>query len=736
MASFVSPKLFVCLILLLLFLWWRQTPIICIVAALLVAGMCTWRAYDAQQKPKTLPATMTITFLDNMKINGQMLRGFATSDAGKLYVTYKIQSEAEKERLEAAPLAGLTVVATGTLTAPDARLHRFQFSMRDYLNSHNALGTYEIKSMTYEGYAQTIAAKLARYRHHLLQHIDDTFPESLRAEAKALLFGDQRDIDQDITRAYQILGITHLFAISGLHVALLGGIFYQLLLFCHVRINWAKTFLLIALPTYAILAGGTPSVWRSALMTGIVLLLQFKQTKISAADALALSFIGFVLYNPAVIFQVGFQLSYLATAALIYSTHILATSSWLKNAFLMTFVCQLLVYPLLLHQFYEISLSSFIVNIFLVPIFSFVILPLNVIFFLLSYASPAITSWLLQWYAPLRERLTDLLVWCASLPYQLWQPGRPALWLSCIAMIGVLMMFVAFEKGRYKIAISAVAIPVLLIQVVPMLHSDMRITYLSVGQGDSTIIELPYRRAVYVVDTGGILRFSGDAWKTSDTPYEVGRQVVVPYLKGKGLTAVDTLILTHADADHVEGAEEVMQGVRVNEVHISPSSANESIMKDVIAEAKKQHIPIKEQIAGRHFQVGDVRFDYLWPYDTQYEGNNDSLVLKVSRGVFSTLLTGDIEQQGELEMMAKSDVRTTILSPGHHGSKTSSAEQFLTATEAQLAIFSTGKNNRYGHPAQEVRERFEALGIPTLNTAEDGTIELHVGDDIKLKKHQ
>ena len=705
-------------------------------AALLVAGVCTWRAYDVQQQPKVLPETMTLTFQDNVKINGQTLRGFATSQYGKLYVTYNITSEAEKERLERAPLAGLTVRATGTFTPPDAPLHRFQFSMANYLKSEQAQGIYAIKQMTFQEYAQTIAAKLARYRHALLHRIDEQFPESLRAEAKALLFGDQRDIEQDITRTYQILGITHLFAISGLHVALLGGMFYQLLLFCHIRVTWARAMLLIALPTYAMLAGGSPSVWRAAMMTIIVLLLQFKQTKIGAADALALSFIGFVLYEPAAIFQIGFQLSYLATAALIFSTHLLATSSWLKNAFFMTFVCQLLVYPLLLHHFYEISLSSFIVNIFLVPLFSFIILPLNVCCFLLSYIAPALNHWLLSLYAPLREYLANFLAWCASLPYQLWQPGRPELWLSCFAMLGVLVMFVAFEKGRYRIAFSAIAMPVLLIQIVPMLHSDLRITYLSVGQGDSTIIELPYRRGVYVIDAGGVLRFNSENWKTSDTPYEVGRQVVVPYLKGKGLTRVDTLILTHADADHVEGAEEVMEGVRVKEVHISPSSAAESVMKDVLTEAKKQGIAVKEQMAGHSFQRGDVRFDYLWPYDTHYEGNNDSLVLKVSRGHFSTLLTGDIEQQGELALIEKGDVRTTILSPGHHGSKTSSAESFLTKTEAKLAIFSTGKNNRYGHPAQEVRERFEALGIPTLNTAEDGTIEVFVGRDVKLKKHQ
>lgn len=732
----MSPKLFLLFIPYVLFLIWRQTAISCLVCVVIVASVCTWRAYDVQRQTDTLPKLMSLTFEDNIRINGKMLRGFARSAEGRIYVTYELKSETEKRQFEQHPLAGMTVLAQGEHEQLEKPLHRFQFSMENYLLSQQAIGTYAIKTMAFQQYEQTLTAKLARYRHALLTHIDTHFPKNLRAEAKALLLGDQQDIDHDISRVYQILGITHLFAISGLHVALLGGLFYQLLLICHVRVHWARLLLIVALPTYAIIAGSTPSVWRAATMTLIVLIVQFKQTKISAADALSLSFLLFVLYRPAVIFQVGFQLSYLATAALIYSTRILTTSNWLKNAFFMTFVCQLLVYPLLLHHFYEISLSSFIVNILLVPLFSLIILPMNVILFIGSYIFPTFMQAVMALYAPCRESLTTILLAIADIPYQLWQPGRPDVWLSCIAMLGVLMMFIFFERRHYKRAFLAVALPVCLIQWLPMLHDDLRITYLSVGQGDSTIIELPYRRGVYVVDTGGVLRFQEEGWKKRDQLYEVGRQVVVPYLKGRGLSEIDTLILTHADADHVEGAEEVMKEIRVREIHISPQSATEKVMNDVMAEAKKQHIPVKEQMAGRAFQVGDVSFQYLWPYDIDYEGNNDSLVVKVSRGYFSTLLTGDIEQQGELALLEKSDVRTTILSPGHHGSKTSSAEAFLKATNAQLAIFSTGKNNRYGHPAPEVRERFESLGIPTLNTAEDGTVEVYVGKEIKLKKHQ
>lgn len=695
---------------------------------LLVTLLTAWRTHATSQLPTTLPTTIQLTFQDNTKINGRMLRGFAMSKYGRIYVTYAIESAKQKEQLEKTALAGLTIQANGELTEPTKPLHRYQFSMLDYLESQQAIGIYAIKDFQTIRYETGILAKLGRYRHTLLAHIDRTFPSSLQAEAKALLFGDQQDIDNDLSRAYQVLGITHLFAISGLHIALLGGAFYQLLLFCGIRIHQAKIILLIALPVYAILAGSTASVWRSAAMTMIVVLLQLRQTKLTAADAISLTFIGFVLYNPSVVYQIGFQLSYLATAALIYSTKILMTSSWLKNAFFLTFVCQMLVYPLLLHHFYELSLSSFFVNIFLVPLFSFIVLPLNVVFFILSCIAPQLNTFFLSIYEPLREQLTILLLWMAKQPYQLWQPGKPDMIWLVGAIIGVFVLFLAFEKKQYILAVFAIFIPIVILEIKPLLNDELRITYLSVGQGDCTIVELPHRKGVYVIDVGGVLRFQDEAWKTSASLYEVGRQVVVPYLKGQGLSTIDTLILTHADADHVEGAEEVMQALRVKEVHITPNSSQKTVMNDVMEEALRQNIPVRERMAGYGFEKEGVDFSYIWPRDVIYEGNNDSLVLKVSKGAFSTLLTGDIEAEGELQLIADGTLNTTILSPGHHGSKTSSSEEFLQATRPQLAIFSTGINNRYGHPAEEIRTRFDANRIPMLNTAEDGTIEVIVND--------
>ena len=140
---------------------------------------------------------------------------------------------------------------------------------------------------------------------------------------------------------------------------------------------------------------------------------------------------------------------------------------------------------------------------------------------------------------------------------------------------------------------------------------SFKISYLNVGQGDSILIELPRRKEVYLVDTGGLLRFRSETWKERDNPYEVGRQVVVPYLKGKGIAQIDKLILTHADADHVEGAEEVLREIAVREIHVTPNSVLDNSMTDLLKEATKRKIPIKEKMAGINWQIKATIFAYL-----------------------------------------------------------------------------------------------------------------------------
>ena len=703
------------------------------IAALAVISFSTffYTSHILQHREKSIPKETVLTWTDSYTINGTKLRGFAYLENGtKIYAVQTFQTEQEKKKYEKISLCGLTFHVKGKMVPPPLPSHQFAFSMENYIESHEAQGIYEIEQAVFRKKENTISTILADQRFRVKKQIEETFPESLIAEAQALIIGEQENVDPDVNRAYQKLGITHLFAISGLHVALVSLLVFEILLRLRVRREHATIIIMIILPIYACIAGGAPSVWRSVLVVEMVMMSKIFSSKLSIDDALSLSFIALVLYQPSIIFQIGFQLSYLATIALVFSNAILqSTQSFIMRSFYMTTVCQLLVYPLLIYHFFEMSLSSFLANILFVPLFSFVILPMNLILFVLTIIFRPLAQLLFFIYEPFRELITKLIMLGQAIPYQMWVTGRPSVLLCCIAFLGVLCAFVYVEKRRYLVASLHIFIPAIMIYIAPSLHSDIRITFLSVGQGDSAVIELPFRKKVYVVDTGGLLRFDQESWKQSKTEYEIGRRIVVPYLKGRGIREVDIMMMTHADADHVEGAEEVIEEIPVNEIHVSPNSWKKSIMHEVVDLVKKEKIPLKEKIAGDRWQEGDIHFEYLSPADTQYEGNNDSLVLWMRYGHFKMLLTGDLEEPGELQLIKnKSRLidHVRLLKAGHHGSKTSSAEPFLKVTRPALSIFSTGLNNRYKHPSKEVVERFQRLGLPTLNTAEVGSIEVQV----------
>ncbi|WP_079527926.1 DNA internalization-related competence protein ComEC/Rec2 [Solibacillus isronensis] len=736
LAAFETGRLLFLLALLLVFSLYKRLANIHLLFILIVGiGSYSYFSYEVNKlsHPVKLPAMLTWT--DEYNINGVMLRGFMLDESGnKVYVTYELKTEKEKQRFEAQQLAGTSFIVTGEQVSPSFPAHRYGFSMARYLQSKNARGIIEIQHLQYFRQNKNFMQPIYEQRFRLKKHIEETFPPSLAAEAQALLIGFQENVDEQLNRAYQKLGITHLFAISGLHVAFVSFLFFQLLLRLRIRREVATVLLLILLPLYAILAGGAPSIWRAVSVVEFVLLAQYVRWKIPMDDALSLSFIVFVLLEPGAVFQVGFQLSYLATYSLVYSGRILARYSnfWVQS-FYITFVCQILVYPLLLFHFYEISLSSFIANIFFVPLFSFIILPINLLVLILTFLPFSFDSILFSMYEPLRTALTNFILFIQQPIVQMWNPGKPSIMWLVILYVSVFFTFYLLDQqAPLKKVIFALVLPAFIFHIQPFLHSDLKIAFVNVGQGDCIVIELPHRKSVIVIDAGGLLRFEQETWKERKTPYEVGRQVVVPYLKGRGIQTIDIFMLSHADADHVEGAEEVLREVIVKEVHVTPGSITKPVMNDFLHELEKTNTKLIEKMAGHKWQIGGTAFEYLWPLEIEYEGNNDSLVLFVKHEAFRALFTGDLEQEGERELIRlyNEELRNIdLLKAGHHGSKTSSTEEFITVTNPKFVVFMAGENNRYNHPHIDVVNRFEAKNTQYFTTGLDGTIEVSVSQN-------
>lgn len=665
-------------------------------------------------------------FQEGFKMDGDSVRGFMElHDGGIVYASYRFASPEEKQKLSDS-IRNRRFIVSGVFEEAKEPSHKYAFDMAKYLRSNGAASILSLQKMEYEKSLDGFAAGMSDRRAKLLEHIRENFPESLRAEAEALLIGEREGLTPDRQRIQQTLGISHLFAISGLHVGIISGLLYFLMLRCGIRKQTAMLLLLAALPFYAFLAGGAPSVWRAVSMTSAVLLLRLMRLRTPIAAILLLSFIGFIAVDPYAIYKIGFQLSYGASFGIIYSMKLLeSVHSPLRLGLLITFLSQFTLYPLLLFHFYGMSLSSFVVNSLFVPLYTLVILPVNILALLLTLTFQPAADFLFYFYDPFRVFLEGWTAWLAEWPHQMWIPGKPGALFVGLMVAGIILFYSFAEKGMRWWGAGIGILPAILFTLMPYVDGSTKVTFIDVGQGDSALIELPYRQGVYLIDTGGLLRFSREGFGDRTRPFEIGRQVVAPYLHGRGIASIDKLILTHPDADHAEGADEILQLFAVDELHVTPGSQSSAIIAELKNDLHQTDIRLPGR--GSRWQQADITFTYLSPDDTYYEGNNDSLVLLMEVEGEKLLFTGDLETDGENEILSVYGDQLqgiTVLKVGHHGSKTSSGEKFLEKLQPELSIFSAGKDNRYGHPSQEVKERFQRLLLPTLSTAEQGTIHI------------
>lgn len=713
------------------------TPILALAASLLSYYFISLNIPELKEAGTS--ATLDLTWTDQVKIDGRKMKGFARTDAGDVvYALLTFESEAQKLQFHELHLPSYRFTLEGTFRELPTSAHDYSFAMERYLKMNGATGMFESDRLIGFEMNSGLQTVLSRQRWKVRHHIQKTFPDPLATEAEALLIGDRSGMDEEVASRYRTLGITHLFAISGLHVGLLTFLFRSLLIRLTIRIETIDNLLIILLPLYAVIAGGAPSVWRAVSVTILLLLTATGRFRMRMDDALAVSAAGFILWQPFIVLQPGFQLSYLAAFALIYSTKILSHhTSVFKVSFLVTVITQMALYPVLLHHFYELSLSSFVVNLFYVPLYSFIILPMNIFLLLITYVSPMMAGVVFSLYVPLRGWAEAFTAYLASLPYQLWVPGRPGSILSALAVSGTLLFLIALERGVKAFrAIPFALVPALLIQTAPYADSALRVTFLDVGQGDSIVIELPHRRGVYVIDTGGMVNFGEPTWRTPEKVFEVGRGIVVPFLKGKGIAKIDKLIITHADSDHMEGADEVLEEIRVDEIHISPDSEKEKTMEIVMRMAKEKGIPVLAMTEGTAWSDKSAEFYYMAPAAGTYKGNDSSLVLFMATEGPSFLFTGDLEIEGEkalLEKYGRLNWGELILKAGHHGSRTSSSDDFIRTLQPKLTIFSYGKDNRYGHPHAEVVATFEKYEVPRMATADHGSITVTVNRGGSLK---
>jgi competence protein ComEC len=414
---------------------------------------------------------------------------------------------------------------------------------------------------------------------------------------------------------------------------------------------------------------------------------------------------------------------------------------YLFGAVLVSVSVQLVLLPLMIIYFHRLSPASLLLNI-VVSVLLALLIAVALTALLVAQISVAISAPLFK----LAEAINWLMVHSvdpfSGFNFRLPEYSGPAAWVYVFYYLPLLVLVVALadwrplalSKQKHRLVLPMTALQ-LLLTVLLILHpfsnvradAKLHIDFLDVGQGDSALVTMPDGTTL-LVDGGGNLL---------EATRRIGETVVSEYLWWRGLDQIDYVLVTHADADHIDGLNDVLKNFTVRDALIARAPADDPEFAKFSETLKQTNTHAEKLQAGDVIHFGDVELTVLWPpAGGKTSANNDSIVLRLRFGNRAILLTGDIEKEAEKSLLeTQPDVRADVVKAPHHGSKTSSTEDFVRATAAQFAIISVGRHSMFGHPHKEVVQRWQSHGATVLTTGECGTISVATdGKDLTIQK--
>ncbi|MCD2253520.1 DNA internalization-related competence protein ComEC/Rec2 [Listeria marthii] len=656
--------------------------------------------------------------IDNLKVDGDSFQAISRCKKEKFQLSYKITTEEEQQQLKNLQY-GQFISVSANIETPQVNRNQNQFNYQEHLKRQRIHYVLQASSLSIsDEVSPSILMRIQNIRLQTITHITENISPKINPYFLALITGEKNGFSPEMYETYQQMGVVHLLAISGLHVNLLVGAIYFLLLKFGVTRERAVLCLLIFLPFYIILTGANPPVIRAATMTALLLLSEKYATKWSSFSVICLSFVLFFLLQPYVIYEVGFQLSYAVSFGIILSSRQILTRQ--KNIFTkslaISFVSTMMSSVVMMYHFYSFSWVGIFFNLLYVPIFTIIILPGCISVFLLSMCSPvlsAIPESVLTFLIQFIESFTNVL---AKIPRQTIVTGRPNTIILVLIIGTILFFFYQWQKKKFP---TGIFIFFCLLCYISSFNFIGKVSFVDVGQGDSILIQLPYNKGNYLIDTGGQLPFEKEDWAKKRKPFTIGESTLTPVLKSKGISSLDKVIITHSDADHMEGLDDLAKNISIKELIFAQGAENKAIMKEAL-DAMPQ---VKQTIilAGVNWQVGENHFECLYPTQAGVGGNDDSIVLKAILDNKVWFFTGDLEANGEQKLLDQ-PVKADILKVGHHGSKTSTSKEFIQQVQPTFAIISCGVKNRFGHPHAETLKTLEAAETTILRTDLQGEI--------------
>ena len=641
---------------------------------------------------------------------------------------------------------GKAITVSGRLNIPTGKTNPGGFDFRNYLNQSKISATVFAteKNITLKDeYKGNFVVKYSlALRDRIIDVINKSLPSSQASLLNAILLGYKSGLEEDVEAMFRGAGLAHIIVVSGMHVGyiLLGFVvFFRKL---GVKRTYANIATLIALWGYAAITGFGPSVMRAVIMASVVLLGEIIKREGDILNSISFAAFIILLFNPALLFSVGFQLSFIATISIVLfhkNTKELLSSNvlpeYLTDTISLTLAAQLGVLPIIALYFNEISLVSVISNVLVAPIIGII-----TILGLVMAVVGQIHIFFSQVVGLFNNTLLSFVLFVSSrtssLPFSVIKVITPS--MLFIGIYYICIFYFLWYKPKHKvkllpkhnIIIWTTIVFIILINL--FIPRGLEVVFLDVGQGDCAFIRTQGGKTI-LIDGGGYINREDDS--------NIGDDIVIPFLLDYGVRKLDVVAVTHGHIDHTQGLEPVLKSFNVLNF-IIPDVEDLEGLEELLSIAKERDINIESCKKGDIIDL-DKRtyFEVLHPKNDFYIQksalNNNSLVLKLCYDDVSILFTGDIEIEAERMLIDdKISVRADILKVAHHGSSTSTMPEFLEKVNPLVAIVSVGRNN-FGHPSDEVLELLEGEDIRVLRTDSDGAVIVKSrGEKVKISNYK
>lgn len=631
---------------------------------------------------------------------------------------------------------------SGEYQEPNKARNYKGFDYKNYLKINKIYGIIRVDLYTniiikHQKNLSNFKLLIHKIREKLKQNIQELLTKETYALGIGILIGDNSRINEKIVEDFKNSNLSHMLAVSGAHINYV--VLTVSILFTKKRagIKAQRVVTIMMMLFFMELTQMTSSVVRAGISCIIYMLASLLYRKADVINAMAISTLLILLNNPFKLFDIGFQLSYAGTLGIILFCKLINIPiknkllKYLKDSIIISISANIFIIPIMMYQFNTISLTFILSNLLAGPLLGISII-LEIIVLLISFMSINIAAIPAKVLNILLILIINIANWFSNIEISKIYVITPKI-ISIVAYYLICAAIILKQKNRKIIVI--IMLTVLIINLFPT-PKKLRINFIDVGQGDSTLIRTETNKVI-LIDSGG---------STASSSFDVGNKVLLPYLLDRRIKKIDFIIVSHFDADHCQAFETVIDNINVRKVVVCKQSMITQEYLNIINKCKKKNIKIIVVERGDKLKIDKrTEFEILHPgerfLDDGKGGLNANAIVckmnyKLNNGkIFSILFTGDIEVESEkeLEQVYGKKLKADILKIAHHGSKTSSREKFIKLVSPKIALIGVGENNKFGHPADITLERLEKENVKVYRADQMGEISITINKNGEIK---